>query len=119
MSTETNETTRTEEVPFETFSRIDLRVGTVLTAEKVPEADKLLKLTVNFGGAGERTVVAGLAKAFPAESLVGRQVLGVVNLPPRKLKGITSTAMLLACEGSEGRLELPSCPGAPNGAKLG
>lgn len=108
------------EIPFEEFVKVDLRVGTVSNAQRVEKSDKLLRLEVQFGAEiGPRVIVAGIAEAFPVEALMGRQVLAVVNLPPRKLFGIESHGMLLATKDDIGRLFLPVCPGAPDGARLG
>ncbi len=83
-----------EEIDIQIFSRMDLRVGTVLAAETIPKARKLLKLTVDIGE--ERTIVAGIAEKYSPEELPGRQVVVVANLKPVKLLGVTSHGMLLA-----------------------
>jgi methionyl-tRNA synthetase len=84
-------------VGYEDFARLDLRVGIVRAAAKVPKADKLLELTVDVGEGAPRTIVAGIAAAYadPAQ-LVDRRIVVVVNLEPRALRGITSQGMLLA-----------------------
>lgn len=106
-------------ITIDDFGKIDLRVGTITSAEAVPKS-KLLKLSVSFGPElGTKTVLAGIAKDFLPETLVGTQVLAVLNLPPREMKGILSEGMLLATQTAEGKLVLASCPGAPDGAKLG
>ncbi|MCP3101873.1 methionine--tRNA ligase [Myxococcus sp. K15C18031901] len=92
------------EIEYADFAKVELKSGKVLAAEKVKGADKLLKLTVDVGEAGgPRTIVSGIAEAFAPESLVGRNVVVVANLKPRKLKGIESRGMLLTAG-----------PGAPN-----
>ena len=78
------------------LGRIDLRVGTVLSAERVPNADKLLRLGVDLGEGGPRSVVAGLAEAYAPEALVGRRVVLVANLAQRTIRGIPSQGMVLA-----------------------
>ncbi|MCY0996252.1 methionine--tRNA ligase [Myxococcus sp. MISCRS1] len=84
------------EIEYADFAKVVLKSGKVLAAEKVPKADKLLKLTVDVGEAtGPRTIVSGIAEAFAPESLVGRNVVVVANLKPRSLKGISSRGMLL------------------------
>ncbi len=84
-------------IAFEDFARVDLRVGVVRAAERVPKADKLLKLSVDLGEGEARTIVAGIALAYPvAAELVGRRIVVVANLEPRALRGITSQGMLLA-----------------------
>ncbi len=105
-----------EDVDFDTFMKADLRVGTVLECEKVPKADKLLRFLID-DGMEKRTIVSGIAKFYKPEELVGRQVVFIANLPPRKLKGITSQGMILSAENSDGSLSLittsaPVAPGA-------
>ncbi|MFH1134540.1 MAG: methionine--tRNA ligase [Pseudomonadota bacterium] len=87
-------------ISFEEFKKVDLRVGLVKNAERVPKSDKLLKLIVDVGG--ERTIVAGLGKYFAPEDLVGRQVIVAANLAPTKLMGVTSQGMVLAATDREG-----------------
>src|SRR5262245_238795 len=84
-----------EEIDIDTCARVDLRVGQVLAAERVPKADKLLNLTVDLGEASPRTIVAGIAEAYGPEALVGRKVVVVANLKPRALRSIESRGMLL------------------------
>ncbi len=84
-------------ISYEDFARVELRVGAVRAAEKVPKADKLLRLTVDVGEAEPRTIVAGIAQAYPEpDILVGKHLVVVANLAPRPLRGITSQGMLLA-----------------------
>ncbi|MGE4537458.1 MAG: methionine--tRNA ligase [Desulfovibrio sp.] len=104
------------EVAFEDFAKLDLRVATVLTAAPVPGADRLYAVTVDVGEAEPRPVVAGLAEYFPAEDLVGRQVVLVANLKPRKMRGAVSHGMILAVKHEGGMALLtPSAPVAPGG----
>jgi len=95
------------EITFDDFSKIDIRVGTILTAEKVEKADKLLKLTVDLGFE-VRTVVSGIAEFFKPEDIIGTQVSVVANLAPRKLRGIESKGMILMSEDKEGKLHFVS-----------
>lgn len=90
-------------IQFEDFSKIDLRTGTILAAEKVKKADKLLKLTVDLGNE-QRTVVSGIAEFFKPEEVIGQKVVLVANLQPRKLRGIESQGMILMAEDAEGNL---------------
>lgn len=90
-----------EEVDIELFSKIDLRVVTVLEAEKVPKADRLLKLRVTLGSE-QRTIVAGVAQHYQPEELVGKQVVIVANLKPAKIRGIESQGMILAASDENG-----------------
>ena len=91
------------EIVFDDFAKIDLKVGTILTAAKVEKADKLLKLEVDLGFE-KRTIVSGIALHFKPEDIVGKQVTVVVNLAPRKMRGIESNGMILMAEDSEGKL---------------
>lgn len=108
-----------EEVDFDTFTKSDLRVGTVIECEKVPKADKLLRFLI-YDGMEKRTIVSGIAKYYKPEELVGKQVCFIANLPPRKLKGIVSQGMILSAENSDGSIVLlsPVGPVAP-GSKIG
>jgi methionyl-tRNA synthetase len=107
------------EITIDDFAKIDLRVGTVLTAEKVEKADKLLRLTVDIG-LEVRQIVAGIAKAYAPESLVGRKVVIVANLAPRKLRGIESQGMIVAASvGEHGTPVVATfAEEVPNGARL-
>ena len=92
-----------ENINFEDFSKVDIRVATIIAAEKVEKTKKLLKLTLNTG-IDERTVVSGIAEHFKPEEIIGRQVSVVVNLAPREIKGIMSQGMILMSENSDGKL---------------
>lgn len=94
-----------ENVSFEDFSKMDMRIGIVLEAEKIKKADKLLKLRVNTG-IDERTIVSGIAEHFSVESIINKQVVVLINLPPRKIRGVVSEGMLLMAENQNGELEL-------------
>ncbi len=91
------------QIQFDDFARIDLKVGTIIHAEKVEKADKLLKLTVDLGFE-TRTIVSGIALHFKPEDITGKQVTVVVNLAPRKMRGIESNGMILMAEDKEGKL---------------
>ena len=92
-------------IDFDRFAAVDLRVGTVRAAEKHPKADRLLVLRVDIGSE-ERTLVAGIAASYAAEELVGRQVIVVANLEPRKLRGVVSEGMVLAVDDADGNPRL-------------
>ena len=94
-----------EECTFDDFQKMDIRVSTILAAEKVAKTKKLLKLTVDTG-IDQRTIVSGIAEHFTPEELVGKQVLVLVNLQPRELKGILSQGMILMAEDATGALRL-------------
>lgn len=104
------------EIVYDDFGKMDIRVGTVLEAERVPKTDKLMKLTIDTG-LDVRTVVSGIAHCFEPEQVKGRQVCILVNLAPRKLKGIDSQGMILMAEGSDGKLKFVSpAEGVANGS---
>jgi methionyl-tRNA synthetase len=95
------------EIQFDDFAKIDLRVGTILAAEKVAKADKLLKLEIDLGFE-KRTIVSGIALHFQPEAIIGKQVVVVINLAPRKMKGIESNGMILMAEDATGKLHFVS-----------
>ena len=90
-------------IGYDDFAKLDLRVGTIVAAEKVEKADKLLKLGVDLGSE-QRTIVSGIALHFKPEEIIGRQVVVVVNLAPRKMRGIESNGMILMAEDPSGKL---------------
>ena len=92
-----------ETATFEDFSKMDLRVGTIVEAEKMPKADKLLVLKIDTG-IDVRTIVSGIAKSFKPEEIIGKKVTVLVNLAPRKLRGVESQGMILMTENAKGKL---------------
>ena len=94
-----------ENIAFEDFEKLDIRVGTVLECTKVPKADKLLCFKI-ADGLENRTIVSGIAKYYKPEDLVGKQVCFIANLPPRKLKGIESQGMILSAMDYDGSLSV-------------
>lgn len=92
-----------ETITFDDFSKLDFRIGTIVEAQKVPKADKLLQLLVDVGFE-KRTILSGIAEHFAPEDLVGKQAVVVVNLAPRKMRGVESNGMLLMAENAEGKL---------------
>src|SRR3989344_350520 len=96
-------------ITFDEFKKVDLRVAKIVSAEKVPDSEKLLRLEINCGDkneAGEsvkRQVVSGIAKSYAPENLIGKEILIVANLEPRKLMGLTSNGMLLAARNADGQ----------------
>ncbi len=92
------------DISFEEFTKMDIRVGTIVKAGKVAKTKKLLQLTVDTG-IDRRTVVSGIAEYFEAEEIIGRQVCILVNLAPRKIRGIESQGMILMAEDADGRLD--------------
>ncbi len=93
------------EIQYDDFDKLDLRIGTIIAAEKVQKADKLLKLEVDLGFE-KRIIVSGIAQHFSPESLVSKQVIVVANLAPRKMRGIESQGMILTAEQKDGSLIL-------------
>lgn len=91
------------EIIYDDFAKVDLRVATILQAEKVEKADKLLKLELDLGFE-KRTVVSGIAMHYKPEDIVGKQVVVVANLAPRKMRGIESKGMILMADNSDGKL---------------
>ncbi len=105
-----------EDIQYDDFAKLDLRVGTIVEAEKVKKADKLLKLLVDIG-TEKRTVVSGIALHYTPEEIIGKQVTLVANLAPRKMKGIDSQGMILMAEDATGKLvfvnpDVPTAPGS-------
>lgn len=106
-------------VTFEEFSSMDIRVGTIVQAEKMPKADKLLVLKVDIG-IDVRTIVSGIAQYFSAEDVVGKKVSVLVNLAPRKLRGVESQGMILMTENKNGKLTFitPKDSDTNNGSEI-
>lgn len=106
-------------ITFDDFMKVDIRAGKILTAERIPKADKLLKLGVDLGPLGQRTICAGIAESYDVNALPGRNILVVVNLAPRKMRGIESNGMLLAAARPDGVVELAMCPMVEPGTRIG
>ena len=92
-------------IQYDDFAKLELKTGTVTACEKVEKADKLLKLEVDLG-TEKRIIVSGIALHYKPEEVVGKQVIVVTNLAPRKMKGIESQGMILTAEDSDGKLQL-------------
>ena len=92
-----------EETSFDDFMKMDIRVGTILEADKIKKADKLLKLLVDTG-LDKRTIVSGIAKHYTVEEVIGKKVTVLLNLAPRKIRGVTSQGMILMAENEKGEL---------------
>jgi len=95
------------EIQYDDFAKLDLKVATITAAEKVEKADKLLKLEVDLGFE-KRTIVSGIALHFELSAIIGKQVVIVANLAPRKMRGIESNGMILMAEDSDGKLKFVS-----------
>lgn len=103
-------------ISIDEFSKIEVSIGTVRVAERVPETDKLIRCTVDFGEeSGPRTIVSGIAEYTTAEELIGRQLAYVTNLEPRVIKGIESNGMLFAVGSGESFAFLTPDRGVPPG----
>jgi methionyl-tRNA synthetase len=107
-------------ITIDDFAKVELRAATVLEAERVPKADKLLRLIIDVGEAEPRQILAGIAEYYAPEDIIGRKIVVVANLAPRKLRGLESNGMLLAASvGEEGRPVIATFPeDVPNGTRL-
>ncbi|MEK7585712.1 MAG: methionine--tRNA ligase [Patescibacteria group bacterium] len=91
-------------ITYEEFKKLDIRIGTIRAIEPVPETDKLLKCMVDFGETQLRQIISGIHEFYPEyEKLIGKQVLYIVNLEPRMIKGYESQGMLMAVDGIDGK----------------
>lgn len=102
------------EISYDDFSKMDIRTGVILEAQKVPKADKLLQLTVDLGFE-KRTIVSGIAEHFKPEDIIGQEVVVLANLAPRKLRGIDSNGMILMSEDASGQLSFVTSSGVAAG----
>lgn len=108
-----------ENISYEDFKKIDLRVAEILSAERVEGSEKLLKLEVSLGD-GKRQIIAGIGKQYPPEETVGKQIIIVANLEPRKLLGLESQGMLLAAStDQDGPILLTILSPIDSGARVG
>ena len=108
-----------ETIQYDDFSKMDLRVGTILEAEKMPKANKLLVLKIDTG-IDIRTIVSGIAESFSPEEIIGKKVTVLVNLAPRNLRGVESEGMILMATNAEGKLVFvnPDAEGVANGETI-
>jgi len=116
---ETEVAPQKELISYDDFVKMDIRIGTILEAEKMPKADKLLVLKVDTG-IDKRTIVSGIAQSFAPEEIIGKKVTVLVNLTPRKLRGVESQGMILMVENSEGKYTFinPDADGITNGTEV-
>ena len=107
-----------EECTFDDFQKIDLRVGTILEAKRVEKADKLLELKVDTG-IDVRTIVSGIADSFSPDEVIGKKCTVLVNLAPRKIRGVESQGMLLFTDKADGKLTFVNpVDNAANGSQI-
>ena len=118
-NTEVTVAPQKELISYDDFAKMDIRIGTILEAEKMPKADKLLILKVDTG-IDQRTIVSGIAQSFAPEEIIGKKVTVLVNLAPRKLRGVESQGMILMVENSEGKYTFinPDVDGISNGTEV-
>jgi len=108
-----------DEILYDDFAKLDIRIGTVMAAEHIPDTDKLLKCTIDFGDEiGTRTIVSGIAEWKQPEDLVGKQLPYIVNLASRMLRGVESQGMLLAVSDESGVALFSPERVVPNGTKV-
>jgi methionyl-tRNA synthetase len=112
-------TPQKETIQYDDFAKLDMRVGTIIEAEKMPKADKLLVLKIDTG-IDVRTIVSGIAESFKPEEIIGKKVTVLANLAPRALRGVESQGMILMTENAEGKLVFvnPGEEGVENGATI-
>ena len=107
-----------DKINFEQFAKVEMTVGNILSAEKVPETDKLLKLTVDFKEEVPRQIISGISMYFPdLNQLVGKKCMFVTNLEPRTIKGLESNGMILALSTEDGKFSLLEPNDIPEGTK--
>jgi methionine--tRNA ligase beta chain len=106
-------------ITYEEFRKVEIRIGKVLTCEKIEDADKLLKLEVEFAGEiGKRQIISGIAEFYKPEELVGKKLPFVINLEPRKLRGLESQGMILAVDAAEKAVLLEPIEDVPEGLEV-
>ena len=107
------------QISIDDFIKVELRIAQILVAERIPKADKLLRLEVDLGDFGKRQILSGIAEHYPPEDLIGRRIIVITNLAPRKMRGLESHGMLLAASEENGKPYLATVPeGVPLGTRL-
>ena len=104
-------------INYEHFSKLNIRIGTIIEAEKVLNADKLLKLIIDFGDE-KRQIISGIAEWYSPEQLIGKQVPVLINLEPRKFKGLESQGMILAADENDKAVLMHPEKNIPNGSEV-
>jgi len=108
-----------EEISYDDFKKLDIRIGEVVSAERIPDTDKLLKCSVTFGDdAGVRTIVSGIAEHVTPEEIVGQKFPYLINLAPRTIRGVESQGMILAVGGEHFSLLSPLSTDVPPGSAI-
>jgi methionyl-tRNA synthetase len=92
-----------ENISYDDFAKLDLRIAKILEVEEIPNADKLFKLTIDVGELGKRVICAGIKQHYKKDDLIGKEIVIVANLEPRKMKGVESEGMLLAAVSSDNK----------------
>jgi methionyl-tRNA synthetase len=106
-------------ISIDTFAQVDLRAGQIVSAERIPNADKLLRLSVEIGEPEPRQLLAGIAEFYAPEELIGQRIIVVANLQPRTMRGLESRGMLLAASDADGKPLLATVPAeTPLGSRL-
>lgn len=105
-------------ITIDELSKVDIRIGTIESAERVEGSEKLLKLQLDFGEFGKRQILSGIAQWYAPEDLIGKQVPVIVNLEPRKMLGLESQGMLMATDGETGPVLLNPASKVLNGSLL-
>lgn len=108
-----------EEITYDDFKKLDIRIGQIVSAEQIPDTDKLLKCEVDFGSEiGKRTIVSGIAEHVSPDDIVGEKFPYIVNLAPRVIRGVESQGMILAIGGEHFSLITPTSSDVPRGSAV-
>lgn len=105
-------------ITFDDFSKVELKVGTIIEAQEVEESEKLIKCIVDLGEEKPRQILAGVKQWYKAEDLIGKQVVVVANLEPRMMMGLESSGMMLAADSPDGPVFLTTSKEVSSGAKI-
>ena len=105
-------------VSFDDFAKLDLRVGTIIDCVEKEGSDKLLRLTVDFGGEGTKNILSGIKEWYKPENLINKQFIFIINLEPRKIMGEESQGMMLAANGDKKPLPLKASSKVPPGTTI-
>lgn len=106
------------QIKFEDFAKVDMRIGTIISAEDIEGSEKLIKLQVDFGDLGKKQILSGIKEWFKAKSLIDKQAAFVINIEPRKMMGLESQGMILAAEYDEKIILIVPKKKAKNGSLI-